>query len=183
MSLTPAQIKLMEENRRKAMEKRAAKMTAPPNTVMNHQNKDTFSSTKSSIFSPNSCNKGTTSASFYSAQKLDNNGKSTWNTPASSSKQLQTNVNRNNPTPFKGSSNRPVVAFQLISRSKFCIEAPFDNEMIEIFKKFPSKSYDGTNRKWTFPLADHQRVLTSLDPLISRFQIQPLPKFVLDVFR
>lgn len=175
MSLTPAQIKLMEENRRKALEKRAAKL-AVSNMVVNPSS-NTFSPKQS--FSSHSNGKGTVS-SFYSATpQSKSSGTSAWKTPASSKQPFNSNKN----TPPTLPSNRPAADFQLISRTKFSVEAPFDNEMIEIFKKFPSKTYDGSSRKWTFSLSDHQRMLESLNPLLSRFQINPLPKFVLDVFR
>ncbi len=167
MGLTQEQIKLMEENRRKALEKRAAKMAEA--NPMSNQNRNVHSA------SVGKC----PSASFYSTPQSKVVVKSSWNASAgSSSKKSLANVAYS-----PAGTNRPVASFQLISRTKFSVEAPFDNEMIEIFKKFPSKTYDGVNRKWTFPLTDHQKMLESLNPLLTRFQIQPLPKFVLDVFR
>lgn len=168
MGLTQEQIKLMEENRRKALEKRAAKM-AEANTMSN-QNRNVPSA---------SVGKCPSASSFYSTPQSKVVVKSSWNAPAgSSSKKSLANAGYS-----PAATNRPVASFQLVSRTKFSVEAPFDNEMIEIFKKFSSKTYDGVNRKWTFPLTDHQKMLESLNPLLTRFQIQPLPKFVLDVFR
>jgi|688.fasta_scaffold358903_1 SWI/SNF-related matrix-associated actin-dependent regulator 1 of chromatin subfamily A len=181
MPLTPDQIKLMEENRRKALEKRAAAQKAESNQVALNNNKSNFSVGNSALLRPSHTINppiiGKTPAgasSFYSRPQYSG-GKSSWNSPASSSKF----------TPNKSSANfsRPMATFQMISRRKFCVEAPFDNEMIEIFKKIPTKSYDGVLRRWTFPLSEHQNLLESLDPLLSRFQFQPLPKFVLDTFR
>jgi hypothetical protein len=57
--------------------------------------------------------------------------------------------------------NRAVASFQLITRNKFTIEAPFDNEMIDVFKKCPGASYNPTNRKWIFPLAGNKKIILS----------------------
>jgi SWI/SNF-related matrix-associated actin-dependent regulator 1 of chromatin subfamily A len=185
MPLTPDQIKLMEENRRKALEKRAAAKKAESNQVIMINNRSNFSVGHSAVLRPSSPainpSAGKTPAgasSFYSRPQYSG-GKSNWNSPSSSNKYQPKNSNFNS----SASSSRPIATFQLISRRKFCVDAPFDNEMIEIFKKIPTKSYDGVLRRWTFPLSEHQKLLESLDPLLTRFQFQPLPKFVLDIFR
>ena len=180
MPLTPDQIKLMEENRRKALEKRAAAQKAESNQVALNNNKSNFSVGNSALLRPShtinpSIGKTPGGASSFYSRPQYSGGKSSWNSPASSSKFTPNNSSAN--------FSRPMATFQMISRRKFCVEAPFDNEMIEIFKKIPTKSYDGVLRRWTFPLSEHQNLLESLDPLLSRFQFQPLPKFVLDTFR
>lgn len=185
MPLTPDQIKLMEENRRKAIEKRAAAKQTETNQVVMNNNRSNFSAGSSAVLrspapaiNPSVGISPSGASSFYSRPQYSG-GKSTWNSPGSSSKFPPKNAN----FVSSASSSRPTATFQLISRRKFCVDAPFDNEMIEIFKKLPTKSYDGVLRRWTFPLSDHQKLLESLDPLLTRFQFQPLPKFVLDIFR
>lgn len=183
MPLTAEQIKLMEENRRKALEKRAAAKKAEANQVMNKNQSNVFvgkaAVSPSSPFNPSEVKNNTSTSSFYSKSQSSTGGKSTSGTPASVSKLPPKNP-KYNPS---ANSTRPIASFQLVSRLKFCVEAPFDNEMIEIFKKFPSKSYDPVTRKWTFSLADHQKMLESLGPLLTRYQLQPLPKFILDIFK
>lgn len=163
----------MEENRRKALEKRAMRQAQIGPKA--DQNRNVLTSTSNPT-------------SFYSSPRIPQHSatpspkqSSRFTGPPSSG---ATSVSKTNPKPnTSSSSGRPVANFQLISRNKFCVEAPFDNEMIEIFKKFPNKTYDGANRKWTFSINDHQALLQSLSPLLHRFQLQPLPKFVLDIFR
>jgi len=154
------------------------------NQVVLNNNKSNFFAVSSVLRPPSpainpSVGKSPSGASSFYSKPQYSGGKSTWNSPASSSKLPPKNANFGS----SASSSRPMATFQLISRRKFCVDAPFDNEMIEIFKKFPTKSYDGVLRRWTFPLSDHQKLLESLDPLLTRFQFQPLPKFVLDIFR
>lgn len=140
MGLTQEQIKLMEENRRKAMEKRAAKM-AESNVIVNQNRNVVPASTKPVFVNPTSAVKCPTVSSFYSTPQ--SKAKSSWNSQGTSSKKFSANSSY---TP--SAANRPAASFQLISKTKFSVEAPFDNEMIEIFKKSPSKAYDATNRRW-----------------------------------
>lgn len=168
----------MEENRRKALEKRALRQSDASKKVDQNQN-TVVAGTSSKSFYSNSPSAGRSAPPAPQQQlkypQFPNKGTSSPSTSKPYSK-----------SPAFSSSaggNKPVVSFQLTSRNKFYVDSPFDNEMIEIFKKFPSKTYDGVNRRWTFSLSDHQALLQSLNPLLSRFQLQPLPKFVLDIFR
>lgn len=157
MGLTAEQQKMIEENKRKALERRAAKQVDPTTSKIlgSPAVKKTPMFKNSPSTGLNQKPKGT---------PLQNKG--------SLAKPLSSPKNQ-----------RPLVTFQLISRVRFTVEAPFDNEMVEMFKKIPSKAYDGVNRKWTFGLADHQRLFEGLNPLLAKYQIQPLPKYVLDTFR
>lgn len=162
----------MEENRKKALEKRAERLAAESNKKLDHN--------QNSVGTPAV---GTKTTSFYSNARVPS-----LNSPqqSSSSKVAPHSAAKpfsNKQPPTIPISARPVVNFQLVSRNRFCVEAPFDNEIIEIFKQFPSKTYDGASRKWTFLLSDHPSLLKSLNPILSRFQLQPLPRYVLDIFR
>ena len=179
MAPTPEQLKIMEENRRKALEKRAMKQSETNKNKVDQNHNSTTATTST----------GTKASSFYStsrapptptqsATKYTSFGSKGSPSPSASKPPFSSS---NKPGAFSG--NRPVASFQLISRSRFSVDAPFDHEMIELFKKFPNKTYDGVNRRWTFSVLDHQALLLSLNPLLSRFQLQPLPKFVLDIFR
>lgn len=161
------------------MEKRAAKLSEANKQVIKS---NTFSSPSTVARSSSSNVTNAGGSSFYSTphSKVTNN--SNHNSSNSSVKKSQ-QANNFNPKPQGIPSNRPVASFQLVSRKKFCVEAPYDNEMIQIFQKFPSKTYDAASRKWAFPLSEHQKLLESMNPLLARFQVQPLPKFVLDIFR
>ena len=172
MAPTPEQLRMMEENRKKALEKRAERLAESNKKIDHNQN---------SVATPTVV--GTKTTSFYSNARVPS-----FNSPQQSSSLKVASHSASKPIankqpPIIPISARPVVNFQLVSRNRFCVEAPFDNEIIEIFKQFPSKTYDGANRKWTFLLTDHPSLMKSLNPILSRFQLQPLPKFVLDVFR
>lgn len=175
--LTEAQKKAMEENRRRALEKRAARQHSeqprsndnvqqsivsivPPSTI---QSSGTF---KADYSSPKNCSpKNSIQAKTGAATPYPGNSK--LHSPASS----------------VSLASKPSILFQLISRARFAVEAPFKSEMIEVFKKMPSRSYDAQTRKWSFALSDHQALFNAMAPFLSQFQLKPLPYFVLNIFR
>lgn len=171
MGLTAEQQRVMEENRRKALERRAAKQNEASNqTLQNHNSRNCVPSSNKILNPPIVTLTPVVHRSLPAAGVHQKPGGTPSQHKGLASKQLS-------------SANRQSVVFQLTSRFKFTVEAPFDNEMVEIFKKIPSKAYDGSNRKWTFALADHQKLVDGLNPLLAKYQIQPLPRYVMDIFR
>ena len=202
MAPTEEQKKLMEENKRKALEKRALANLARQGATSGPSNSVPIQSNhviRPSFQSPNP----------RSATPSYNNNNDISNVRPSYSKPQFTSPAAGfygkNKTPSGPNQNRAVASFQLITRNKFTVEAPFDNEMIDIFKKCPGAAYNPTNRKWTFPLAgnkkkikllnfykkcyyiifetEHSKMLGLLNPLMTKYQFQPLPNYVLDVFK
>lgn len=78
MPLTAEQIKLMEENRRKALEKRAAAKKAEANQVMNKNQSNVFvgkaAVSPSSPFNPSEVKNNTSTSSFYSKSQSSTGG-------------------------------------------------------------------------------------------------------------
>lgn len=163
--LTEEQKMKMEENRRRAIEKRAARLVG----------KEVSVEVSSGSASSGLRNQFTKTSSFY----------------PKSPKLFPTNIKKTadryskSPSYSKppGLCARPVISFQLISRSRFMVEAPFNQRIVEIFKKMPSRSYDAGSRKWCFGLSDHQCLLDALTPFTSSYQISPLPVCVPQIFR
>lgn len=166
MGLTAEQQRLIDENRRKALERRAAKQSETSQVPQNQTVRNVVPSSNRILESP-----------------IVRNPQSSSHSPAWSQNFKGTPKQGSSKKPFSTQGNRPLVTFQLISKLKFVVEAPFDNEMVEVFKKIPSKSYDGASRKWMFALSDHQQLVDGLNPLLSKYQVQPLPRYVLDIFR
>lgn len=169
MPLTEAQQKLIEENRRKAIAKRQSKVAQ----LSSNQN----------VAGPsaNPINNSTTPSNFYSRTPTSKKFTSKGNTPDISSKFSKALSSSSPKTSFN--NTRPQVSFELVSRHQFMVDAPFSAPMIEIFKKIPSRMYDAAKRKWLFAIKDHKLLLQNLDPLLSAFEIHPLPNFVLQIFR
>ena len=150
MAPTEEQKKLMEENKRKALEKRAlanfarqGATSGPSNSVpvqSNHVIRPSFQSPNPRPATP-SYNNNNVRPSYSKPQ---------FTSPAAG-------FYGKNKTPSGTNQNRAVASFQLITRNKFTVEAPFDNEMIDIFKKCPGAAYNPTNRTWTFPLAGNKK--------------------------
>ena len=150
MAPTEAQLKLMEENKKRAMEKRALAsatrqilQTGPNNNVFVQQSKSqSIRPTSNSFQSP----QPTTSSGYKNVRP--NFQKQT--SPNGFYGKSQTNAS---PSVVK---NRPVASFSLISRSRFTVDSSYDAEMVEIYKKVPGKSYDPQTQRWSFPLSGNK---------------------------
>jgi len=178
MSLTEGQLKLIEENRRKAIAKRQAR-TSQSNQTNSNQNSNQNSAIPPSVTKNNT---SFTPGKFFSTPTSKTPPSSfKRNTPDLSTKFSKTLGASSSKSPCNAS--RTPVTFQLISRQQFLVEAPFNSQMIEIFKTIPSRTYDAAKRKWVFALNDHKLLLERMDPLLSSCEIHPLPNFVLQIFR
>ena len=169
MPLTEAQLKLIEENRRKAIAKRQSKIA------------QSSSNQNIAVAPVNSANNSTTPSNFFNRTPTSKNFPPKKNTPDISSRFSKTLGSSLSKTP--NNNQRALVSFELVSRHQFIVDAPFNAQMIEIFKKIPSRTYDAVKRKWLFSLMDHKLLLEKLDPLLSTFEIHPLPNYVLQIFR
>ena len=167
---------MIEENRRKAIAKR--------------QSKTTQSSSNQNIAGPsvNPTNNSTAPSSFYSSTPTSKKLPPKGNTPEISSR-FSKSLNAGGRTPNSSASKssfsalRSIVSFELVSRHQFLVDSPFNSQMIEIFKRIPSRTYDAVKRKWLFAVKDHKMLLENLDPLLSTFEVHPLPNYVIQMFR
>ena len=68
----------------------------------------------------------------------------------------------------------------LISPRRFEVDVGFNQDIINLMKQMPSKSYDPTSKKWNFDLSDYQeflRMATKCEGVI----INPLPQYVVNL--
>ncbi|XP_054712629.1 SWI/SNF-related matrix-associated actin-dependent regulator of chromatin subfamily A-like protein 1 [Uloborus diversus] len=182
--LTEEQRRKIEENRRKALEKRAAKTgSSAVNTPV------------------------TVTSSFSSFSKTPQNGvgpsvsaiaNNFYKKPETSSKFGTLNVTSVKTGPFKNNSlifqngklsNSSVVSQNtvkgtcvLLSRKRFFVDVGFHKEMIDLFKTIPSRLYDVQTKKWNFALEDHDKLNSSLKSLQPNVLIAPLPNILLKTF-
>ncbi|KAM9287594.1 SWI/SNF-related matrix-associated actin-dependent regulator of chromatin subfamily A-like protein 1 isoform 6-T7 [Morus bassanus] len=64
---------------------------------------------------------------------------------------------------------------------RFQVEIGYNAELIAVFKKIPSKSYDPTLKKWNFSLEDYSILMEVLQKLVS-VEVEPLPDAVIKTF-
>ena len=182
MSLSEAQKKLMEEKRLQALQIRASRQQTEK--VRNLDHAQQFTSPPSSSKKHVNDQKKETSNNYYNfspKQSFVNKqcGIASTNQPVSKFTKPQASQHSS-----AGLVKiKPSLSFQLINRNRFVVEATFSNEIIEIFKKIPSRSYDAQTRKWSFALNDHQKLFEALNPYLAQYQIKPLPNFVINIFR
>ncbi|XP_073701249.1 thioredoxin domain-containing protein 6 [Garra rufa] len=69
----------------------------------------------------------------------------------------------------------------LVSRCRLEVEIGYQGDVIEIFKKMPSRNYDMKTRKWNFLLEDYGKLMAELSELPT-VEIEPLPPAVLQSF-
>lgn len=162
-ALTEEQRKRIEENRRKALEKRALKAEinnkqnsiVPVNKTAGNigVSNNTVVNTSNNVASALQFTKP---PSLYSAPKTFNNSKTVNNSSKSSEM-------------MKGQC-------VLLSRKRFYIDIGYHKEVIEIFKSVPGRLYDMQTKKWNFPIDDHDKLVSLLKPLQPNVLIIPLPR-------
>ncbi|KAL1267382.1 hypothetical protein QQF64_032745 [Cirrhinus molitorella] len=69
----------------------------------------------------------------------------------------------------------------LVSRCRLEVDIGYQADVIEIFKKMPSRNYDMKTRKWNFLLEDYGKLMAELSELPT-VEIEPLPPAVLQSF-
>ncbi|XP_053664648.1 SWI/SNF-related matrix-associated actin-dependent regulator of chromatin subfamily A-like protein 1 [Anopheles marshallii] len=74
-------------------------------------------------------------------------------------------------------------ACSILSESRFVAESNgYNEQMIEVFKQIPSKSYESSTRKWTFEFKDYSMLQERITALHPHVALGPIPKFVLQEF-
>ena len=75
--------------------------------------------------------------------------------------------------------------FYLISRTRFEVQADYDQELQELFKTFQTKKYDPTLKRWSFDLKEYEDLIKKIGSQLKKgsIQITPLPKLVREVFK
>lgn len=171
-TLSEEQQKRIEENRKKALERRAAKLQSAsiPNVNKLSNIHSNFNNLKSNDFNRlpsktkfiseiNNCEKKvSTSANTYKNNMYD-----------------KANPQISSDKCFTGKCI-------LISRTHFCVEIGYHSQLVEIFRTIPSKIYDAKEKKWCFNIKQHNALIEAIQPLVPKVIITPLPKTIVKVF-
>ncbi len=71
---------------------------------------------------------------------------------------------------------------ELVSPSRFVVRMKFHPGAVAAFKEVDSGRYDARARLWSFSVREHDRLQGRLSPLRPEFALEPLPRWVVDVF-
>lgn len=202
MSLTPEQVRRIEENRLAALKRRQEKQrqhfslqkqiplpqcSTEPKSDKNHG--AIFPSNNFSNTLQTSTNSITSVNSFYSTKtdtsKILNSSSSPQNFVTSkqcvngNNDSSQTKVAVNQLLPSKNVVGMCV----LISETRFTIDVLYHQQLIELFKTVPDKMYDAKQRKWNFPLSQYKDLMRKITTqLKAEVTISPLPQFIIKAF-
>ncbi|EAA12838.4 SWI/SNF-related matrix-associated actin-dependent regulator of chromatin subfamily A-like protein 1 [Anopheles arabiensis] len=74
-------------------------------------------------------------------------------------------------------------ACSIVSDTRFVVETNgFNEQMIDIFKQIPSKSYEPNTKKWTFEMKDYSLLQERIATLNPHVVLGGIPKFVMQEF-
>ena len=154
MPLTEEQKRRMEENRRRALEKR-----------QKSQNAGSAAPVVSSLGRPASSGPGQPVKSFYGQTKSNENK------PAEAADSFS-----NRP--------KVCGKCVLTSPDRFMVTIGYQSEVIQVFKQCQTGQYNAKDRLWTFKVEEHDSLLHKLRPLKKSLNvhIEALPKWILETF-
>ncbi|XP_053677789.1 SWI/SNF-related matrix-associated actin-dependent regulator of chromatin subfamily A-like protein 1 [Anopheles nili] len=74
-------------------------------------------------------------------------------------------------------------ACSLVSETRFVVETNgFNEQMVEVFKQIPSKSYEADSKKWNFDIKDYKTLQERIATLHPSVVLGPIPTFVFRIF-
>lgn len=161
----------IEENRKKALAIRAAKL---------RESQASSSAASAAQVSANSFYQKSSVSSVQPAKSALSSDKQAGNsmvTQGSSKKDWKDYANINKPydLPKKGS-------LVLVSRERFELVMDFHQPTIDLVKTLPGREYNPNKRLWNFPLKNYDAVLTALKKLHPAVVVGELPSLVVDTF-
>ncbi|KAF0311821.1 SWI/SNF-related matrix-associated actin-dependent regulator of chromatin subfamily A-like protein 1 [Amphibalanus amphitrite] len=176
-SLTEEQKLRIEENRRKALLRRAERSQTQPShastgnaeltKVANH--KPTNVPLKRKYDGTFNSKQGSSSPHFQSTNR------------ASGSRTNTVPINKES---FYGTKKQVVAgSCHLISADRFMVEVGYNQDMIAMFQKVPDRRYHPDERHWSFPVSRHDQLMAALKPLHPGVAVAPLPAHVLRCLR
>ncbi|XP_034945253.1 SWI/SNF-related matrix-associated actin-dependent regulator of chromatin subfamily A-like protein 1 isoform X2 [Chelonus insularis] len=70
----------------------------------------------------------------------------------------------------------------MISESRFEINVPFYQPLIDFIKKYPSRSYNAQTKLWSFSITEYEKIMTEIKSNISNVSLVGIPNFVIKTF-
>uniref|UniRef100_A0AAQ5X9G4 SWI/SNF-related matrix-associated actin-dependent regulator of chromatin subfamily A-like protein 1 n=1 Tax=Amphiprion ocellaris TaxID=80972 RepID=A0AAQ5X9G4_AMPOC len=174
--LTAAQQQKIEENRRKALERRAQRLGQtiiidPLPQTSPHLNSHVLSGGGSTSVKPAQPKANITSSS--SGGSVNSFYKQNSKPAQSPALQLPSNSTASNPVPAK----KPAISVRgkcvPHTEDRFRVEVSYHAELIAVFKTIPSKNYDPATKMWNFSLEDYQQLMEEAAAIAS-VSLRPL---------
>ncbi|XP_050545725.1 SWI/SNF-related matrix-associated actin-dependent regulator of chromatin subfamily A-like protein 1 [Daktulosphaira vitifoliae] len=170
-TLTDEQRKMIEENKKAAQAKLAAKFSQKNNFLSTNNSLPGLSNINTQL-QPNKLNR----------YKPLNVGLVL--SPSPKAKAMHINYNVNNEK-SKVTTNSKTVrgSCEITSKERFIVHVIYHQQLIEIFKTIPSKSYDPKSSQWSFLIKDHDLVMQSIKCLEPTVKIEKLPYSILKMIK
>ncbi|KAK0179340.1 hypothetical protein PV327_005100 [Microctonus hyperodae] len=86
------------------------------------------------------------------------------------------------PVNFFGQTNVIKGTYRMITPSRFEVDVPYHQPLIEFFKKFSTKSYDQKTKLWSFDIKEYENFKLELKSKLPQVQLVGIPKFVIQTF-
>ncbi|XP_014287672.1 SWI/SNF-related matrix-associated actin-dependent regulator of chromatin subfamily A-like protein 1 [Halyomorpha halys] len=179
-SLTEEQKRRIEENRRLALERRAARLALSHSSPPKQSVPPAKTFPASSFYKPSDKPVLNTSGPSPSYPPLK-----TWSVQKSNtSKPLSNGVSKT--TAVERTWNVTTDALQgtvsLINKKTFVLEIGFNQKLVDICKQIPGRYYDPQKKSWCFPLKEYENFKKITAPLSPQIVIGNLPASVLKIF-
>ncbi|KAF6213119.1 hypothetical protein GE061_010834 [Apolygus lucorum] len=170
----------MEESRRAAMEKRAARMALVQSSSISTVPSSSHLNPSAPPFLP----KSIPVSSFKGNQHhLPSNSKQNGNARSSKFDAQGSKNKKDVPSDSWNVMTAPLTGtLSLISRDRFICYIGFNQKLNELFKSIPGSIFDANKKKWTFPLDQYENLKKKIEPLAPNITVGNLPKSVLKMF-
>ncbi|CAN8003353.1 unnamed protein product [Ixodes pacificus] len=183
-TLTEAQKKLIEENRRKALEKRAERLKASASQAATAAPSKNYVHAPSQTATTYNGQTSKTSTFYHQGQNKPQWG--TQNSPQSWGQSRAGPCQQDGTFKADATSSTPAKIVNgsciLVSPTRFVVDVPYHQQMIEIFKTISSRNYDAVQKRWSFALSSHNELVQKLKPLRPNVLVAEIPSHVLKVF-
>lgn len=89
------------------------------------------------------------------------------------------------PEAFYGKSSESFkIICSMITENRFQVQAPYNQDLIKLFQKFPTKQYEPNTKYWNFHLDEYSNFLNEIGTVFgTRIIVSRIPSFVLQAFR
>lgn len=176
--LTDEQKRLIEENRQKALARRAERQKAGAACVV--QNETSLGPPKCPSLAVQKSVKNAPLSCSNSAGLPEKTVPRQWSQGAKPGQEVPQRVNE---VTFAAPSTKPVSgSCVMISDDRFLVEAPYHQQMIEIFRTMPSRKYDAEKKRWSFHITCHNNLMEKLKCLRPAVLVAEIPRLVLRAF-
>lgn len=185
-TLTDAQKRLIEENRQKALARRAERQKAMSACVApNHASLCPPECSAPTILEVKKCVQNAPLSS-YTSSSCNAAGLPEKTVPLQRSQGARPvqGVSRSAvQAAFGAPSTKPVSgSCVMMADDRFRVEAPYHQQMIEIFRTMPSRMYDAEKKRWSFHLTCHNDLMEKLKCLRPAVLVAEIPRYILRAF-